>query len=186
MLYFIDLAKALDAVNRQILLKKLHLYGIGLCVVVVNRLPQWPRTMHLCEWHARIQTSGHDGAPQGSISGPVSFFIYINDFTNVSNILDAILFADDSTFYISGPDPNHLFTLVGHGLAKLLQWCTSDRVTIDANKTTDALLLPILLLIDQPISEVAFSKFLDVTVDESLRHVLKHIDGKLTYLTRLS
>ena len=39
------------------------------------------------------------GVPQGSIVGPLLFILYINDIENVSDILNPILFADDTSFF---------------------------------------------------------------------------------------
>ena len=77
------------------------------------------------------------GVPQGSILGPILYFflIYINDLPNVSENLNTILFADDSTFYLSGPNPHNLLTSLNTDIQKISQWCIANRLTINVNKT---------------------------------------------------
>ena len=106
---FIDLAKAFDTVDHTILLRKLSHYGIRgsvnkwFCSYLSNRV-QYVSIDKSSSSHSLIRC----GVPQGSILGPILFLLYINDLTQVSKILQVIMFADDTNLFLSGKNINEI------------------------------------------------------------------------------
>ena len=95
---FLDLSKAFDTLNHSILLDKLKHYGIKDCALnllnsYLSDRQQFVQINNIKSSLLPVKT----GVPQGSILGPLLFIIYLNDFTNASDIFKIISYADDST-----------------------------------------------------------------------------------------
>ena len=93
----IDLQKASDTVNRDILLKKLDTYVIRGVMYnwmkdyLTNR-QQYVSLQDVCSSSLCVNC----GVPQGSVLGPLLFLIYVNDIGNVLPNKTVKLFADDT------------------------------------------------------------------------------------------
>ena len=106
---FLDLAKAFDTVNHEILLKKLEHYGIrGIALEWFKNYLTNRKQIIKYKSEKSDSLTIKCGVPQGSVLGPLLFLIYMNDISRSSEILSIILFADDTNLFFSH---KNLFTL---------------------------------------------------------------------------
>ena len=99
---YLDLKKAFDTVNHEILLKKLDVYGFRGHVndfiksYLTNR--QQYTVINGC---VSKLNQINIGVPQGSVLGPLFFLLYINDIYKCVDDADIMLFADDTSVLLS-------------------------------------------------------------------------------------
>ena len=97
---FVDLSKAFDAVDHQILLKKIEYYGIAgnnrRCFE--NYLKDRQQFISL-ENNFTKRVTVTCGVPQGSILGPLLLLLYVNDLYHASKVLNPIMFVDDTNLF---------------------------------------------------------------------------------------
>ena len=201
---FLDLSKAFDTLNHNILYEKLNRYGIrGTCL-------NWFRS-YLSNRTLRVKCKTEDigniaysdlqnvdyGAPQGSCLGPLLFLIFSNDINLHLQHVSCILFADDTTLYISHRNLRYARWCLSEDLHTLSDWFKANKLTLNLSKTVamhfsrkkETNTEP-LTVSDNKIHFVDSTKFLGVWLDKNLNwqtHINKltnKLNSNLTLLKR--
>ena len=127
---FLDLAKAFDSVNHQILLRKLHCcYGIhGKALnLFKSYLSSRSQFVKLPNGTKSSLTEVEFGVPQGSILGPLLFLLFINDLPCATNLYIK-LFGEDTFLCAQNKNFASLQREVNTELGKVFVWLASNKL----------------------------------------------------------
>lgn len=202
---YMDLSKAFDYVDHQILLHKLETYGIRGNVLKLiesylsNRVQATDIT-RICYkakqeivYRSEYRVTKY-GVPQGSVLGPLLFIIYINDLPKaVSDQM--ILFADDSTVLFTDTCRSRLECTINTTLEIIIKWLECNNLLINLDKTHIMTFSNNYNLNNQSdininysgmnISKVDMTKFLGLNLDENLNWKI-HVSNLCKKLNQFS
>jgi hypothetical protein len=179
---YLDLTKAFDTVQHDILLSKLSHYGVR------GKAHNWFKS-YLGDRKQFVQVNGvqssqqyiNTGVPQGSVLGPLLFLVYVNDIYNSVKDIDCklLLFADDTNIFLVGKDIVILKAKAELALECLQTWFDINKLTLSLSKTLYNIFhnrnkaVPHscnkLNVFNLEINRVPNAKFLGITIDEKLK-----------------
>lgn len=133
---FIDLKKAFDTINHNILIQRLEEIGIQGEILnwFINYLKNRKITVMINNQFSEI-TQINVGIPQGSILGPTLYTIYVNPvFQQIQNC-KMYMYADDTALVIANNDREVATRLLQDDFNIFQTWIHDNQLTINVKKT---------------------------------------------------
>ena len=133
---FIDLRKAFDSVDHEILISKLESYGLKDIELdwFRNYLTDRKQLVSFGKEISdpRLITSG---VPQGSILGPLLFVLFVNDLPIVLERCQILVYADDKVMYFTVSNAQEISSTLTSELAKVNDWLVNNSLFVHQGKT---------------------------------------------------
>ena len=141
--FFLDLQKAFDTVNHNILLKKLKVYGIrGITNKQSKSVLKGRKQYTPIEGIKSEQNTIHYGVPRGFVPGPPLFIILKNYFTNTIELSAVHHFADDGNLLFSDCFLKKLRKHFNRDLKLANEWICENQLSLNVSKTDINIFMP--------------------------------------------
>ena len=201
-LVLMDMWKAFDSINHDMLLFKLRSLGVSPSALEWFESYLKGRYQHVRIGDVASQSLPvYYGVPQGSILGPVLFTVYINDLLTVPKRCQSASYVDDSKLYLKFKTNElcNAVSAVNSDLNEICKWCCYNSLLLNPDKTKVLVVgVPQLLrqlpdftitLCGKPISPIPVAKDLGVFLDQCLsynEHIRKTVASCMNKLIQIN
>lgn len=133
---FLDLKRAFDTINHDVLLARLTTFNFAKSALC------WMKS-YLSERKQAVQIENVQssflnctaGVPQGSILGPILFSLFINDLPNVCKNVIMQLYADDAVLYAHAKTKCEAATILSGAMVPVSHWLNNSCLHLNTKKT---------------------------------------------------
>ena len=124
-----DLSKAFDTINHNLLITKLYAYGFSNDNLKLDYSYLRKKIQKFSLWKELSQ-----GVLQGSILGPLLFNIYLNDLFFLTEFTDLCNFGDDRTFYACNTSLHSLIKRLKNDSFLAIKWFENNSMKLNQDK----------------------------------------------------
>lgn len=193
---FLDFKRAFETIDRELLLDKLHNYGIQ-----GTELKWFKSYLTNRKQFTKVNDTISEnldnvyGVPQGSILGALLFIIYINDMPNVLRNSEMVLYADDTLIFTEGHNDEECRDKMISDLDNINEWLKMNKLKLNEKKTkimeinmTSEINID---LNGETIEKVDHIKYLGFIIDkklnfnEHIEYICKKIGKKIGFFKRI-
>lgn len=133
---FIDIKKAFDRIDRNIILNDLKKFGFnGMTLAAIKALVNDNEYRVLFEDSISSEYTSEAGCPQGSILSPLLWNFYFREVTSLFDPKTPFLFADDLALVIADRSHTVMIRKLTAAFKNFNEWCFSKRIEVSASKT---------------------------------------------------
>ena len=199
---FMDLSKAFDTLDHEILLYKLEYYGFSVKShqLLESYLKNRKQYVEMKNVQSELMAL-ECGVPQGSILGPLLFIIYLNDLPFITKHFTPVIYADDTTMFatLNNTDHTAFENEINQELVLVSNWLKLNKLSLNIGKTKAMVFhtprrkpfVPNLFIDNVQIEFVDNFNFLGIILDKNLKfkphitHLTTKISKTIGILNRL-
>lgn len=174
---FIDLQKAFDTVNIELLIKKLNNLGFrGKCSDLLKSYSSGRKQFTFVNSNTSSLNDISVGVAQGSVLGPLQYLLYVHSLKFAGLQSKYYMFADDTVLVFSAKSEDELERIVNLDINLYYEWLCYNKLSINVNKSVYMIIKqkgkkacnPKINLNNQLLKQVSEYKYLGLIISNNL------------------